>query len=232
MALQPCWQCLCRASERTTTLLPRSCILPTSSIAPFSTSAPRSERDQFGKMRPKVESPGYRLSFRAAKKVRPAEDKSKRPAPGERKALRKRIVLSNTNALEVPNMQDISLEILGEEGLRGQVLGIPGEVVDQLRAVEAFKPTQAWGLFWRPSMLLRQETLDYANLMEELSRNARTSRRVLVGERGSGKSFLALQAMVMGFLRRLTVINIPDGSSSSQHFDTNFNLLIWSLNVT
>ena len=66
--------------------------------------------------------------------------------------------------------------------------------------------------------MVREETLEYANLMEELSRSAHTARRVLVGERGSGKSFLALQAMMMGFLRRWTVINIPEGISSWSAF--------------
>ena len=108
-------------------------------------------------------------------------------------------------------MRDFSIEILGEEGLKGQVLGIPGDLIDQLRAVEAFKTTQAWHLFRKPGMLVREETLDYGELMKELSQSGRTVRKVLVGERGSGKSFLALQIMILGFLRRWTVLNIPEG---------------------
>ena len=149
------------------------------------------------------------------KKKKPIpEDKSKRPAPGERKALRKRIVLSNTNALEVQGMQDLNVDMLGKEEFRGRVLGISGSTVDSLRAVEAFKTTQAWGLFRRPGVLVRDETVEMGKMMEEMGRRGKTVRRVLVGERGSGKSLLALQAMVMGFLKGWTVINIPEGISS------------------
>lgn len=107
-------------------------------------------------------------------------------------------------------MRDFSIEALGEERLKGQVLGIPGDLIDRLRAVDAFKTTQAWGLFRRPGMLVREETLYYGKLMEDLNQSGHTSRRILVGEKGSGKSFLALQIMVIGFLRRWTVINIPE----------------------
>ncbi|KAL8828801.1 MAG: hypothetical protein Q9191_002388 [Dirinaria sp. TL-2023a] len=117
-----------------------------------------------------------------SKKVGMVEDRSKRPAPGERKALRKRIVLSNTNALEIRDMRDFSIEILQEEGLQGQVLGIPGPLVDQLRAVEAFKTTQAWRLYRRPGVLVREETLDYGKLMEELSQSGRMVRRILYAQ--------------------------------------------------
>ena len=94
------------------------------------------------------------------------------------------------------------------------MLGIPmPEVVDQLRAVEAFKPTQGWGLFRQPGMLVRKETVEYGNLVEELDREGKTLRRVLVGERGSGKSLMALQAMTIAFLKGWTVISIPEGMS-------------------
>lgn len=104
------------------------------------------------------------------------------------------------------------METLGKQELKGKVLGIPGEVVDQLRAVKAFKPTQGWGLFRQPGMLVRTETVEYGKLLEELQNTGKSKRRVLVGERGSGKSLMALQAMTIGFLRGWTVINIPEGA--------------------
>ena len=97
--------------------------------------------------------------------------------------------------------------------MRGQVLGVPEPVVDQLRAVEAFKVAQAWPLFRRPAMLMRKDTLDMAMEIDDVSSRARgkTIRRVFVGERGSGKTVMLLQAMTMAFLKDWVVINIPEG---------------------
>ena len=152
------------------------------------------------------------------KKKRPTESKGRPPAPGERKAIRKRIVLSNTNALEVPGLEEFTVDAMIDMRLRGQVLAIPGPVVDQLRGVEAFKVGQSWRLFRKPSMLIRKETVEYGQLiasMSEEGRSARTIRRVLVGERGSGKSTLLLQAMAMAFMKNWVVINLPNGRSYS-----------------
>lgn len=114
-------------------------------------------------------------------------------------------------------MQDISAQSIVDERLRGQVLGIPGPVVDQLRVVEAFKVGQGWMLFRKPAMLVRKETLDYGKMIEEMSQesNKRSVRRVLVGERGSGKTLMLLQAMTLAFLKNWVVINIPEGMKIS-----------------
>ena len=122
-------------------------------------------------------------------------------------------MLSNVNALEVRDMQDLTLEAMIDMRLRGQVIGIPGPVVDQLRALEAFKVTQGWGLFRRPGMLVRRETVEYGRMFEDLSGESagKVVRRVLVGEKGSGKSMMVLQAMTMALLKGWIVINIPDG---------------------
>lgn len=144
-----------------------------------------------------------------------AENRARRPAPGERKALRKRIVLSNVNALEVQGMQNIEVENMSDQRVEGQVLRLPGPIVDQLRAVEAFKPTQSWGLFQSPGTLMRRETVDMGKLIADMSGEEGGSRRtvkmVLVGEKGSGKSMMLLQAMTMAFLKGWTVINLPEG---------------------
>ena len=155
---------------------------------------------------------GQRTDFVRTKQIPKAEVRAKRPAPGERKAYRKRIVLSNTNALPVYGMEDLSVENMSKQESRGVVLGIPGDTVDQLRVVDAFKPTQAWGMFRRPGMLVRNETVEYAKLLDQLQSQGKSLRRVLVGERGSGKSLMALQAMTMAFLKGWTVINIPEGT--------------------
>jgi small subunit ribosomal protein S29 len=147
----------------------------------------------------------------------PQADSGKRPAPGERKAQRKRIVLRNDNALEVTSLNDLTKETVLSEKSEGQVQGIPDEVVDALRAVEAFKPRQGWGFFWRPATLMRKETIQLANLLREVEEseagNKKTIRRVLSGQRASGKSTLVLQGLTMAFLREWVVINLPEGMS-------------------
>lgn len=189
--------------------------------AAFTTSAslqvnpPKKKQPSGGKSKEIVR--GAKQTFTKKKKKVERTDRSKRPDIGERKALRKRIVLSNTNALEVQGMQDISAQSIVDERLRGQVLGIPGPVVDQLRVVEAFKVGQGWMLFRKPAMLVRKETLDYGKMIEEMSQesNKRSVRRVLVGERGSGKTLMLLQAMTLAFLKNWVVINIPEGMKIS-----------------
>ena len=208
MASRPCWYCLSRASGSSSFYSSFSRLRTSATIALFSTS---------GSALAKVTSAtvpqrGARTTFIKKKKASKTDVKAKRPAPGERKAARKRIVLSNTNAIPVSGMPQFSIESLGNEELRGIVLAIPMvPVVDQLRAVEAFKTTQGWKFFRQPGMLVRNETVEYGRLLEELESKKKTLRRVLVGDRGSGKSLMALQAMTVGFLRGWTVINIPEG---------------------
>lgn len=121
-------------------------------------------------------------------------------------------MLSNTNALEVKGIEDFNESLMTEIGSVGKVVGIPGALVDRLRAVQAFKPSQAWSLFRRPAMVVRDETVEYGNLMLELAGNKSSVRKVLVGERGSGKSIMLLQAMAMAMLKSWVVISIPDGT--------------------
>ncbi len=134
------------------------------------------------------------------------------PAPGERKALRKRIVLSNTNALEVPGLLKLTSETVKDAKNIGKVVEIPGEVVDQLRAVEAFKITQAWRLFRAPSILVREETVNLAKKMEEAAAKKETNITILNGARNTGKSMLLLQAMATAFAKGWVVISIPEGT--------------------
>jgi small subunit ribosomal protein S29 len=163
------------------------------------------------------------------KKGRPAAP-AKPPDSGERKALRKRIVLSNTNALAIPDLEDLSPENMGGRSSRaGQVLGLPDEVVDKLRAVEAFKPKQGWAFFRRPAVLLRKEAAELGKLVGLISEKSswtserseevdehgieasNTVRSVICGEKGAGKSVLLLEAMAMAFLNKWVVISIPEG---------------------
>ena len=150
--------------------------------------------------------------MRIAKK-KPVQDTGRRPAAGERKAMRKRIVLSNTNALEVPGLRDLEASAIGDAEFENQVMGIPGPVVDQLRAVEAFKTNQGWGLFRRPAALMRRDAIELSKAISSIQADNKTTlRRVITGERASGKSTLLLQAMSMAFMKEWVVVNFPDGT--------------------
>lgn len=145
------------------------------------------------------------------------ETSGRPPAPGERKALRQKLVLSNTNALEVEGLQNLDRESSNAAKLaelEGQVLGLTDANISALRTLDAFKLTQAWHLFKRPATVVRRETVQLA---EELERSEnpeahRSSRPwVLYGEKGSGKSTLQLQAIAMALNKGWVVIHIPNG---------------------
>ncbi|MCJ1389716.1 37S ribosomal protein S23 mitochondrial [Xylographa bjoerkii] len=214
-----CWSCIARTPEKLGYRLPHSyssSLIPFQQHVLFSTTsqnfASPPSKSRSPKLRDGPPKRGEKTTF-SKKKKKAAESKGRPPAPGERKALRKRIVLSNTNALEVPDMQDLTAESMSNTKLQGQVIGIPGPVVDQLRAIEAFKTCQGWGFFRRPGMLVREETVSHGKLMQSMSGPAdtRTIRRIYVGERGSGKSTMLLQAMTIAFLQNWVVINFPEG---------------------
>lgn len=142
------------------------------------------------------------------KKKGPREKAAKPPDIGERKALRKRIVLSNTNALPVKTLQPFSAEEIAAKSVP-EVMALPVEVIDQLRAVEAFKPKQGWSFFQTPAVLVREHV---RNLAKEMSEDGKkTVRKVVVGEKSAGKSVYLLQAMTMAFQRGWVVINFPEG---------------------
>jgi len=225
-----CWRCITQAREVANTQVGHKiCSLPVTlseSTASFSTTAGLS----YPPPKPSRPNPqASATSFRGAKKIiikkkkKDVESKGRPVAPGERKAFRKRIVLSNTNALDVQGMRDLSTETMVDKNARGRVIGIPGPVVDQLRAIEAFKVSQGWGYYRRPGMLVRQETIEYGELFQKMSEEHEKDtivRRVLVGERASGKSTLLLQAMSMAFVKQWVVINIPEGTPFPNPFNS------------
>lgn len=139
------------------------------------------------------------------------ERTGKSPLPGERKAFRKRIQLSNSNALPVPGLKELRPDSMLDQASVGQVMSIPGEQQDQLRTVEAFKPTQTWGLFRTASTLIREDTVDLITQMQAAASQQQALRLVLTGDKLTGKSLLQLQAMSHAFQNEWIVINLPDG---------------------
>ena len=128
-------------------------------------------------------------------------------------------MLSNTNALVVEGLQDLTGDklvrhVAGSTALdvmKGHVLGFNNDTVDALRALEAFKPTQGWSLFRRPASLVRRETAEVASDLAEAGGEAKESvRKVVFGERGSGKSVLLLQAQAMAYLKGWIVVHFPE----------------------
>ncbi|KAI0540004.1 mitochondrial ribosomal death-associated protein 3-domain-containing protein [Xylaria digitata] len=207
MASTSCWRCLARPSQRLL-LAPVSITASVPTSAAFSTSAQQLSR---------VADSGGSRHNRAGKKLilgrkKRTPDKTKPPLPGERKAFRKRIQLSNDNALEVPGLEVLSAENAVNPDSVGKVFGLPApEVIDQLRTCEAFKSSQNWNLFRSPHLLVRKETVDLAKQMTDAIEKKETLRLVVTGSRGSGKSILGLQALATGFLNKWVVINIPEG---------------------
>jgi small subunit ribosomal protein S29 len=208
MALQKYWRCL--STLRAT---PNRLVTPvynTNATAAFSTTATLEKAGVASKKGSGAAAAQKgRKTLRLGGSKKKGEAPRKAPTPGERKALRKRIVLSNTNAFEVPGIKDWSSETIASESSFGSIVGLPGPVIDQLRAIEAFKATQGWGFFARPTTLVRAETLDLARHIQKPDN--KTLRRLVVGARGTGKSILALQAQTMAFLKGWIVVHVPEG---------------------
>lgn len=199
MASQACWRCLAQSAHSTNSLLTSMQRLTVTRprICAFSTSTPRSI-----------------ILGRKQRKERIQEkrkNQGKPPAPGERKAIRKTIVLSNTNALAVPSLQEMTAENIADPSYRGTVLSIPDQIVSRLRAAECFQTKQRWKLFRRVSVVLRSANIRLAQMMDDVKTSNRVIREVVVGDRGAGKSLYLLQAVASAMLKNWIVITIPEG---------------------
>ncbi|GAB0134822.1 hypothetical protein EsDP_00003177 [Epichloe bromicola] len=135
----------------------------------------------------------------------------KKPNPGERKAFRKRIQLSNNSALPVEGIEDLSPATLADPASKGKMVALPDRVVDQLRSLEAFKTTQTWNLFRRPHFLVRDETVELMSRMAGSVDKREALKCVLTGTKLSGKSLALLQAMAYGLMNEWVVLHIPEG---------------------
>ncbi|KAL4920337.1 mitochondrial ribosomal death-associated protein 3-domain-containing protein [Aspergillus aurantiobrunneus] len=206
-----CWGCLTRLRQAPRTILPSPTAVPRGPA--FHTSAVY-YANPVKKSRGDTGGPKYREGTSIKiKKKRPTE-RTRPPAIGERKALRKRIVLSNPNALEVEGMQELSGETMVDSRLRGSVLALPVPMIDQLRAVQAFKPNQGWSIFRRPGTVLRRETLEMGRSFDSISGEGdgkgAVVKKIITGPRKTGKTVHLLQAMAMAFTKKWVVITVPE----------------------
>lgn len=212
MSLSVCTSCLARLRlSRTSTTFPSTALFAAASS--FHSSA---VQQNVVKKKTTVVAGARPAKLRESRSARIKKKTRERPRPppvGERKAQRKRIVLSNTNALEIQSLEKLSVENMTNAETVGSVLAIDGPVLDQLRDAKAFKTTQNWNMFRTPSTLMRNETVECAFDMEEVESDAgspRTLHKLIIGERASGKSIHLLQAMSMAYLKKWIVINVPD----------------------
>lgn len=153
---------------------------------------------------------------RSARIVKKKRDRPKPPPVGQRRMERKRIVLSNTNALEVRDLDKLTVGNMADVAKVGQVLALDGPLLDQLREAKAFKTTQNWNLFRAPSTLQRKESVEVAADIQNVTQSANTGgpaatlQKLVVGDKASGKSIHLVQAMSMAYLNKWVVINVPD----------------------
>jgi small subunit ribosomal protein S29 len=113
-------------------------------------------------------------------------------------------------------MDNLSVQNMANNEFVGQMLGLTGPLLDQLRDSAAFKRSQNWNMFRRPATLIREHTVNMGKTINDLhAATGQNARCLLTGERGSGKSILMLQAMCMAFMQEWLVINIPEGETSS-----------------
>lgn len=180
-------------------ILATACFSTSSSLAASAPPAIKSRRDLPQKQK---------KSYKKRANVAPV----RKPNPGERKAFRKRIQLSNNSALPVDGLEMLEAGTMAREESAGKMFGIPDEVVDQLRSLEAFKTTQSWNLFRRPHVLVRKETVDLMRKLEESSESKKAVRCVLTGSKLSGKSMTLLQSMSYALQNGWVVLHIPEGT--------------------
>ncbi|KIW82910.1 hypothetical protein Z517_02153 [Fonsecaea pedrosoi CBS 271.37] len=215
MSLSICTECLSRLRISSTT--PKSLAITAatwtqstsfhSSAAQYKSPLLKKKTSQSGSGPPRARQS---QSARLKKKSR---DRPKLPPVGERRAQRRRIVLSNTNALPVSDLETWSKENLVDEKFVGHMLALDGGLLDQLRDSGAFKTTQNWSLFRRPATLIREETLRIAKEMQDVKQEGekkKVIKHLITGEKASGKSVLLLQAMSMAYMDHWIVLNVPE----------------------
>ena len=179
----------------------------------FSTTpSARVANTQFGQ-KPVAKKGVHRVAGKKIQVARKERSKFTTPlaSPGERKAFRKRIVLSNNNALPVLLGPAHASSFSDPENV-GKILSLQlSTSVDRLRTAAAFKPTQSWPLFHRPAVLVRKETVDLCQRMNAAIGDKRWLRIIISGDRVAGKSILMLQAMAHAYENNWIVLHIPEG---------------------
>jgi small subunit ribosomal protein S29 len=118
--------------------------------------------------------------------------------------------------MEVSGLPTLSIEEISNSAAFGKVMAIPGQVVDSLRVLGAFKRSQGWSNYRRPAFLMTEKSSELREAIVDITRDNRNGdsqilsmRRIIHGPKKSGKSVLLLQAMTMAILNEWFVFNIP-----------------------
>ncbi|KAF8545158.1 mitochondrial ribosomal death-associated protein 3-domain-containing protein [Trichophaea hybrida] len=218
MVLSNGWRCLCTSTRTIQTPLPRAQLPITS--ASFTTSAYTLDKSS----KPNVK--GMSRSAQAQQQRIGGIKKGailEKPKPfykvGERKQIRDRIVLSNTNAPQL-TLPELTVETSTHEPAVGSLFAFSNADVDKIRILEAFQRGQDWKFFHRPSTVMRFESLVLGEKMAKIQgeetvvvgevNKGTFHRMVICGPKGSGKSVLMLQATAWALQREWVVITIPN----------------------
>ena len=219
MANLQCWRCLISPTRSIRKPISAQHLSTSTSLA----APPPKPKHGITKLPVKGESKTY-----IRKKQKPIAKASRPPAVGERKAQKKRIVLNNPNALEVPWLQELRKETTLDRSIEGSVVAISSVIVEQLRTVGAFKPSQRWSSLRRPVILLTGQRMELARELEDIEKPGQqaTVRRVYTGIKGTGKSTMLLQAMAIAFSRGWMVMSIPECACRNVDEPTSHHSLI------
>ncbi|KIW94454.1 uncharacterized protein Z519_04430 [Cladophialophora bantiana CBS 173.52] len=218
MSLSICTECLSRLRISSTT--PKGLAVKASTLTQTTSFHSSAAQYKSPLLKKKVAqsgtAPPRSRQSQSARLKKKSRERPKLPPVGERRAQRHRIVLSNTNALPVSDIETWSKENMVDEKSVGKMMALDGELLDQLRDSGAFKTTQNWGLFRRPATLIREETHQIARDIENVKQggeNKKLVKHLVIGERASGKSVLVLQAMSMAYMNNWIVLNVPEAQA-------------------
>lgn len=104
-------------------------------------------------------------NFKTKKKGKDDSPKARYGKPGEARAMKRMVVLSNTHALSVPT-ETFSGESITNPGLHwGKMMGFNVPTLQRLKGLDAFQPRRNWEFFNAPNVLYRRQTADLAKLM-------------------------------------------------------------------
>ena len=151
---------------------------------------------------------------KAGKTLKLAKNKraltSRPPGIGERREQRLKVVLGNGNALEVPGLGELNVDVLraadGLGGSVGEVVKLGEEVTAAMKTLGAFAPRQGWHQFRSPpATLVRRQTAELAGLLHEEG----AQRVIITGPRLSGKSVLLMQTAAAAWLSGNLVLLLP-----------------------
>ncbi|KAL7276954.1 Vacuolar protein sorting-associated protein vps5 [Rhizina undulata] len=228
MVLATCWRCLRPSAASLPTPTAVRVVPNVVQRSPFTTStslfsAPNKKKTNMNAAQAAIAAMQKKRGSQLRIKKKAPQQVKKAMAIGERKALRKTIVLSNINApnVEIPELTE---DLATHAEAVNTVFAIPNDIVDQLRKLGVFQTGQNWEYFYRPSTLVREESLKIGQTIGWISgekaaekpkeveskEEGKFHRMILDGRRGVGKSVLMLQAMTWALEKNWMVLSIPN----------------------